>query len=288
MQCKDLLGIDESTYAKILAALRVQAGPSSQAGGLCFNLKTPMVAMFNHNNAAIKAAYQVRTIDIAPRVIRFLHGRSEPAGTPMVALLHDIDGKLRMISGTVERSRLVSSTIHALRLHTQEELDPSEFVRLDGMSEEQREQVSTWHQNWKSLVKMDDAALFTLMEKIKRREDSTELRAKRRSKRLRYQQGAILVVLNPDDAKNWGAFRVPTMDLSEGGLGFLHGMYVYPGTRCDILLTTLDGRTEITPGKVARCEVAQGTTHQIGVQFDEPIDVGRFLSADETKERLAS
>jgi hypothetical protein len=282
MQCKDLLGIDDATHTRIAAQLKSKASRAdAREAQLCFDLETPMVAILNHGDPNARSAYQVRPIDISARELRFLHGRAEAANAPVVALLRDTGGALQMVPGRLAGARLVTGRIHLLTMRFDNGVDPAHFVHLSGLSEDERREVSVWQQHWKSLIKIEEKDLFDLMEELQSREDRQEFRVKRRSPRLSYRQGAILVVLNPEDPTHWGAFRVPTMDLSNSGLGFLHGVFVHSGTPCDILLTDVDGRTEIVHARVARCQVARGTVHQVGVRFDEPLAVERFMSRPE-------
>ncbi len=72
--------------------------------------------------------------------------------------------------------------------------------------------------------------------------------------------------------------RVKPRNLSSGGICFLHSNYVHSGTACMILLKTLKGEKVLVPGTIAWCKHARGVVHDVGVKFDDEIDVGQFLT----------
>ena len=70
----------------------------------------------------------------------------------------------------------------------------------------------------------------------------------------------------------------------EGGIGFIHGSYIHLGSECRVILKDGHGQVTCLEGIVKRCELVQGTAHDIGVQFNEAIDVGHFIQPDEDKQ----
>lgn len=70
---------------------------------------------------------------------------------------------------------------------------------------------------------------------------------------------------------------VTARNLSVGGLGFLHGGFVYEGTRVEMQLPTIFGNTRTIKGTVRSCRHINGKVHEIGVQFDREIDPYEFL-----------
>ena len=81
-----------------------------------------------------------------------------------------------------------------------------------------------------------------------------------------------------------GTYIVRTRDISAGGIRFVHGQYLRPGTRCTVALQP-DGRLgRIVSAVVAWCneieyydEDIEG--YEVGVKFDEPLDITRFVGA---------
>ncbi|HEX8875257.1 MAG TPA: PilZ domain-containing protein [Phycisphaerales bacterium] len=65
---------------------------------------------------------------------------------------------------------------------------------------------------------------------------------------------------------------VPPVDLSPGGMAFLHCSFLYPGSAISATLRTRDGEQMSVTGKVMRCEHVSGRVHEVGVKLDHPID----------------
>lgn len=71
--------------------------------------------------------------------------------------------------------------------------------------------------------------------------------------------------------------RVWPRDISQTGLGFIHGAFVHPGVACSVALPTLDGEVLAVAATVARCEHIRGRAHFVGVRFDEVLALHRFV-----------
>jgi FixJ family two-component response regulator len=71
--------------------------------------------------------------------------------------------------------------------------------------------------------------------------------------------------------------RIACRNLSSGGIGLLHNSYVYPDTMCTVWLPHPKKRTVAVQGRVVRCQHVRGKVHEIGVQFEEPLDPREFI-----------
>jgi CheY-like chemotaxis protein/HPt (histidine-containing phosphotransfer) domain-containing protein len=69
-------------------------------------------------------------------------------------------------------------------------------------------------------------------------------------------------------------------NLSGTGIGLVHSAYVHVGTRCTVHLPTLAGPVAPIPAKVVRCRHVKGLVHEVGIQFDQPINVRQFVELD--------
>lgn len=83
--------------------------------------------------------------------------------------------------------------------------------------------------------------------------------------------GMLVVISHPGG--NVVKYRVTPRNLSAAGVGFLHGNFLHAGTACLIAVRTRDGKAMLVNGRVVRCCHVQGNVHEIGVQFDAPIEV---------------
>jgi CheY-like chemotaxis protein len=69
-------------------------------------------------------------------------------------------------------------------------------------------------------------------------------------------------------------------NLSRGGIGLLHSSFVHEGTRCIVILPHPERGEIKIPGKIVRVRHVTGKVHELGVKFDEPVDVRRILRLD--------
>ncbi|MDX2016625.1 MAG: PilZ domain-containing protein [Planctomycetota bacterium] len=76
-------------------------------------------------------------------------------------------------------------------------------------------------------------------------------------------------------------------NLSRGGMSLLHASFLHMGTRCTVTLRDGMGQTREMESTVVRCRHCAGMIHEIGVRFDEPVDVRDFVPAAPLAERFA-
>lgn len=72
-------------------------------------------------------------------------------------------------------------------------------------------------------------------------------------------------------------------NLSREGIGVLHSSFVYAGTRCTVFLPHPTRGEVPVVGTVVRCRHFRGKVHELGVKFDQPIDVREFVGADDAE-----
>jgi hypothetical protein len=100
---------------------------------------------------------------------------------------------------------------------------------------------------------------------------------KRRHERVAYRKLSqiALAVLRPDG--EWGKYIVRSHDLSQGGMGFIHGSFLHIGTHCRVILKDSHRKVNCIDGVVRHCELIEGVAHNVGVEFDEEIDLDSFI-----------
>ena len=69
-------------------------------------------------------------------------------------------------------------------------------------------------------------------------------------------------------------------NISSLGMSLLHGKFVYDGTACVVGLQTLDGQVVPVRAHVVHCRLITGRIHELGVRFDEPIELADFLTQE--------
>lgn len=81
-----------------------------------------------------------------------------------------------------------------------------------------------------------------------------------------------------------GTYVVRSRDISAGGIRFVHGHRLRPSTRSTIVLQPEAGLGKIISAVVAWCNPIEFydediEAYEVGVKFDQPIDVRAFLPA---------
>lgn len=116
-----------------------------------------------------------------------------------------------------------------------------------------------------------------------RRESASRLVAhdKRRAPRLPYDDRPRLPLRLLGRKVAQVTYLVKPRNLSTTGFGFLYGSFLYPGSRCEVTLTTLEGLAIPVPGTIRRCVHLHGKVHEVGVAFDYAINLREFIQIDE-------
>lgn len=116
-----------------------------------------------------------------------------------------------------------------------------------------------------------------IMRKLKLRELTQDEIAARRSVRgeTRGKLNCSFSYADKLDRDIW--FKSDIRDLSNHGVGLLHGAFVYPDTHVYLRFVTSTNEAFDVYGYVRRCTFVAGRTHEIGVEFEEPIDVSDLI-----------
>ena len=99
----------------------------------------------------------------------------------------------------------------------------------------------------------------------------------RRSDRYEFRETELRVEIRQPGG-DWIPYEVPSRNLSREGASFILGHFVHPGTACRIHLVSLQYQKRSVIGKIVRCRYLEGsgTLHEVGVSFEQPIDVAMF------------
>ncbi len=139
-------------------------------------------------------------------------------------------------------------------------------------------------EDYKRTVRLADASRDDLLNKL----DSTsqddggmldqQVDNRREDRRLQFRGIDIAVVV---EHPGGGVSRILVCprNLSSGGLGFLHGGFLYTSSRCRIVMPKLDGKEFTINGTIMSCRHVQGHVHEIGVKFDSRIEPQMFLQS---------
>ncbi len=123
---------------------------------------------------------------------------------------------------------------------------------------------------------LSDEQWRTLSEKLD--QGDPYVSGQRSQRRITYRKlSQIAVAIRQADGE-WGKYVVRSRDLSPGGIGFIHGSYIHPGSECRVILKDCHEKVVCLEGIVKRCELIEGTAHDVGVQFNEEINIASFVA----------
>ncbi|MEM1213692.1 MAG: PilZ domain-containing protein [Planctomycetota bacterium] len=125
-------------------------------------------------------------------------------------------------------------------------------------------------------LKLTDEAWLDLVHKLDEQAQPGTHTSKRVYERITYCDMVVAICEVEHPGGNKARFTIRTRDLSASGVGFFHGQYLYPGSRCAVLLMAQDTGMTRLYGTVRRCNHIEGRIHMIGIAFDELIDPERF------------
>jgi hypothetical protein len=119
-------------------------------------------------------------------------------------------------------------------------------------------------------VRVDKALLRRVLDALDSNPCNFELN-KRRHQRLPYR--GRQVILRTRQAECDVVFIVPTRNISQGGMSFLHGQMMYLDQPCTVDLATKDGSWLAVEGVVVRCRHIKGMIHEIGLKFSSLVNL---------------
>lgn len=83
-------------------------------------------------------------------------------------------------------------------------------------------------------------------------------------------------------------FIIRTHDLSESGLGFLHGNFIYPGSPMRVILHHRVHGLSYHDTIVRRCAHYKRHIHQVGVEFEKPINIEDYILTERLNDTPAA
>jgi len=96
------------------------------------------------------------------------------------------------------------------------------------------------------------------------------------------QHSVLMELVHPGGSA--ATMPVACRNISCGGAGLLHSAFVHPGSRCTLHLPRRSGEMVVVAGRIARCKHVVRMIHELGVRFDNNIDVRPFMPAAATAE----
>ncbi len=130
-------------------------------------------------------------------------------------------------------------------------------------------------QSQRPSIRLDATALNRLLDRLDAIAAQGARVHLRTTERFAYRHPVVIEFPSVDGSR---AETVIARNISRDGVGFLSGRYVYVGTRCRLRLVSEHNFAQAVDGTVVRCRYLEGTAgaHEIGVRFDEAIDVALY------------
>ncbi|MBI4717602.1 MAG: response regulator [Planctomycetes bacterium] len=125
-------------------------------------------------------------------------------------------------------------------------------------------------------IRLDDARVGKILDGLDLGEGKPH--PHRAAPRYRFRLKAVVVHMQQPGSSATLPYLVPTRDLSEGGLSFLHGGFVHVGTRCLVQLVTPHGTWHNVVGTVVRCRYVDSSIHEVALHFDQQIDPAMYCA----------
>lgn len=100
---------------------------------------------------------------------------------------------------------------------------------------------------------------------------------------FRYKVRGVNVLLKQPSG-DYSAFSVYPTTISRRGLGFLHGGFIHNESTCTFFLSSVTGNIDRVKAVIVRCCHLQGTLHEVGAAFVDPIDIRHYLASDDSGE----
>jgi DNA-binding response OmpR family regulator len=117
-----------------------------------------------------------------------------------------------------------------------------------------------------------------LLEQLRKKQEESPNRQQRGYERIPLESGpAVVMELYHPQAREPTYYLLRPHNISRGGVGFLHGHYLYPGSRCILHMQSLGEQRCVIPGRIAWCSHVRRHIHEAGVAFDELIDIEDFI-----------
>lgn len=120
--------------------------------------------------------------------------------------------------------------------------------------------------------------LELLLSKLEAMDDKNKAPVRREFSRWPFRQATIPVTLT-QPAGGEVHLKLACRNLSRGGVSLLHNQFMHPGSTAVVSLPRLHGGRKAITGMIKRCIHKRLTLHEIGIQFDQPIDLREFLGA---------
>lgn len=127
-------------------------------------------------------------------------------------------------------------------------------------------------------LKLSSSEWTKLQHDLDKQNTTPESEQRHSAVRTSMKDGALALLRILTESSQAPHFRIRCRNISSTGIGFMHGQFIHPGTEVEIIFITQKREGVIVNGKVIRAQLVDGHIHNLGVQFDEPIDLDEIVA----------
>jgi hypothetical protein len=129
-----------------------------------------------------------------------------------------------------------------------------------------------------STLKLSPSDRIRVLDRLDELEREDAGRERRTQERFDYRPEAGLTVRIEQPGGSVSTHLVAGRNISTTGLSFLHGGFLHIGTRCTVRLIALNDESFMASGRVSRCRSVHGRVHEVGLKFDRPLELAKFIT----------
>lgn len=133
-------------------------------------------------------------------------------------------------------------------------------------------------------LRLDEQTFLRIVDRLDRASSKTADQAnhqedQRRHLRIPFRTKLKFIVRVESDGYKRN-FIVRARDVSNSGIGFLHGSFINLESKCFIQMINPTLGTMDVPGLIRRCNHIEKNVHLIGMEFNNEIDIDALLKSE--------
>lgn len=129
--------------------------------------------------------------------------------------------------------------------------------------------------------RLNEAEIESLLNEMDASESSTDSN-RRDHIRFKYRRHRCLLKITDNSRVGGKFYYVSFRNISEKGICCLHGGFIYANTRCFVELERLTGEKDRVAGIVRRCSYVGHGLHEVGIEFNNMLDIGAYVEGLDT------
>ena len=133
----------------------------------------------------------------------------------------------------------------------------------------------------RQVVKGDENELRHICDVLDTQSSQDPGAGNRRTSRLAYRAGIVIVRLRVPGCNLEPPFVAPTRNISSGGLAFFHARLVHARSRCTVRIQTRSGAWHDIDGAIVHCRKISDSLYELGVRFDHKLNTSQYVAIKE-------